>query len=269
MPAIITRESSQRRLGDFVNTVKNDRALYFGLGKRSTTWVGSPDEIADTPQEKIDFWDELLGVKKVAIKDIIPMIPERKWISGVPYVVFDPSKEQAYDDAFYVINSKYEVFVCTTAGGGNSTDEPLLEDTDVNGDVTTADGYSWSYMFGANRYEYQQTPAGWMSVNYGSSIDDADLKQNQDAFIILGTRYLLCRGVVQDPVTSGEFTQGAFRQIGLISHPRLTNDDLAINTYEDVANLKLYSGYLLYLENRDQEDIIDGQNTDLKITLRF
>jgi hypothetical protein len=341
MPAIITKEFSSRSLGDFINTVKDDKKLFIGLGKRSTTWTSGPDQIQNTPEEKTAFWDELLGVKKIAIKDIIPMIPEIKWQSGLSYVVFDETKEQAFDDAFYVVTPKYEVFTCTSkpnsgeqtdiafttddtvsstttdlsqfpvgstitisgstsndgtytvetsaattlttvektitteAAGdtvtinGLSTDQPILADA-VSGTFTGTDDYVWQYQYVTNRYEYQQTPTGWMSINYGDSIDTSDLDRNDDAFILLGSRYLLVRVEIKDPDTSGEFTAGSFRQIGLISHPRLSADDsLVINTYEPVANLKSYSGYLIYLENREPEDVISGQNTDLKIILRF
>lgn len=272
MPAIMTIEFASRSLGDFIDTVKLDKKLFLGLGKRSTTWTGSPDQLTNTVQEKLDFWDELLGVKKLAIKDIIPMIPERRWQSGLTYVEFDSTSDTAFDDSFYVANTLYEVFVCTVAGGGASTTEPKLEDCtdDGNGNwIVVADGYTWTYQYKANSYEYQQTPTGWMSVNYGSSLDTSDLKQNSDAFVQLGTRYLLVRVEVKDPDISGEFSAGAFRQVGLISHPRLTDGSLVINTYEPLANLKDDSGYLIYLENREQEDVISGQNTDLKITLRF
>lgn len=275
MPAIITREFSQRRLGDFINTVKSDKKLYIGLGKRATAWAGDPDQIEDTPAEKTAFWDELLGIKKIAIKDVVPMVPDRIWMSGIAYEVFDESKVQAFDDAFYVINSNYEVFMLNTVGTGHaadglSYDEPILDDAVPATPVTgTTDGYIWDYMFTVNRYEYQQTPAGWLSVNFGSSVDNSDTLQDLDSFVKLGARYLLTKIEISDPLVSSEFTSGAFKQVALLSHPRLTNDDLVINTYEDVANLKPYSGYMLYLENRTQEDIIDGQNADLKITLRF
>lgn len=266
MPAILTREMGVRNLGDFINTIKADGKLFIGLGKRVDAWAGSPDQIQNIPEEKTVFWDDLIGIKKIAIKDVIPMAPERRWESGLSYVVFDESKEQAFDDEFYVMNQFYQVFTVTTAGGGTSTVEPLKAEADT----VLADGYQWEYMFTVNRYEYQQTPAGWMSVNYGTSIDLSDTAQNMDAYIKLGAKYLLIKLPVLDPLVSSEFTAGQFRQIGILSHPRLLSDEsLVINTYEDVADLLPYSGFLIYLENRDPEDIVDGQNSDIKIILRF
>lgn len=266
MPAILTREMSTRSLGDFVDKIKDDGKLFIGLGRRATAWGGSPPQIANSQEEKTNFWDDLIGIKKIAIKDVIPMIPERIWTSGLSYVVFDETKEQAFDDEFYVINTVYEVFTVTTAGGGASSVEP----TKATADTVLADGYEWKYMFTVNRYEYQQTPSGWMSVNYGSSIDNSDTAQYNDAFIELGAKYLLIKLPVSDPLVSSEFTSGQFRQIGILSHPRLlAGETLVINTYEPVANLLPYSGFLLYLENREPEEVIDGQNSDIKIILRF
>lgn len=265
MPALSTRENSSRRVGDFINTIQTDQKMYVGLGKRSTAWAGAPLQIANTPQEKIDFWDELLGIKKVAVRDVIPMIIDRKWTSGVTYEIFDTANEYAYDDAFYVVTDIYEVFM-TNAVVGVSTTKPTKAES---GNVL-ADGNTWDYMFTVNRYAYQQTPAGWLSVNYGSSYDTTDTEQDTEAFIKLSPQYATVRIEINDPnVTLDEFTVGEFRQIGLISHPRLTSGEYVINTYEDSGDLQQYSGYLTYLENRETEDIIAGQNTDLKITLRF
>lgn len=268
MPAIITREGSQRRLGDFINTVKTDKKLYVGLGRRDTAWSGSPDQIQDTPEEMDNFWTDLIGIKKVSVKDVIPMIPDRPWTSGTTYEVFDPTKENAFDDAFYVINSNYEVWMCT-ANGGVSTTEPKLDQFAPVSPIDL-DGITWTYMYSVNRYEYAETPTGWLSANYGTSVDTSDTLQDMDSFIKLGARYLLVKVEINDPVISSEFSAGIFRQIGLISHPRLSTGELVINTYEDAGSLTAEkSGYVVYLENREDEGIIDGQNTELKITLRF
>lgn len=265
MPALSTRENSSKQVGDFINTIQVDQKLYVGLGKRSTTWSGAPDQISNEPQEKTNFWDELLGIKKVAIRDVIPMVMDRRWLTGTPYVAFDETNEYAYDDSYYVINTKFEVMMVGVVGAGNSTDEPTKAQTGVS----LADGYTWNYLFTVSTYEYQQTPSGWLSVNYGSSIDSTDAEQDVEAFVKLAPRYATVRIKIDDPNTSSEFSAGEFRQIALISNPRLLSGDFVINTYEPSANLKAYSGYLTYLENRAVEEIITGQNTDLKITLRF
>jgi len=264
MPAISTRENSSKQCADFIDAAQTKQQLYVGLGQRATAWAGDPLQVENTPEEKTNFWTELLGIKKVAVRDVIPMIIDRKWATGITYELFDETNEYAYDDAFYVITSNYEVFL-TNAVVGASTTEP----TKALSGIALADGNTWDYMFTVNRYAYQQTPTGWLAVNYGSSYDTTDLLQDKDAFIKLSPQYITVRVKIEDPNLVAEFTVGEFRQVGLISDPRLLSEAYAINTYEPVANLLSKSGYLTYLENRAAEDIVIGQNTDLKITLRF
>lgn len=264
----MTREIAVKNCSIFTKDARDNNTLYFGLGKRSTSWSGDPDQIMNTQEEKENFWAELLGIKRIETKDVIMLVPKRTWTSGLSYVVFDSTSENAFDDPFYVMTSNNEVFVCTTVGGGTSTNEPNLAAA-VAGVYTGADGYIWRYQYTTNTYDLQQSPNTWMPVPFDGTVNTTDTYANKYAYITLGTRYLLLKAEISDPFVSSEFTAGEFRQVGLIANPLLSSGDSVINTYEPVANLLTESGTLVYLENREVQSVTNGQNSSLKIIIRF
>jgi hypothetical protein len=269
MPAFSPYEASVRNAANFVLQGRDTRNVYFGLGK-SSVW-GTPDDapaILGTQQEKIDYWDNIItGIRRIDKKNIIPVIPRRTWTTSTAYILFDNGSEVPYDDAFYVINSLNEVFTVNTVGPGVSTDEPLLSSVAMGTGIHTAnDGYLWQYEYTANSYEIQQTGTDWISVNFQDTEDGTDTEVNIDSFRRLGCRYVLLNAVADDTMMTGDY-----RQIGIMTNPRLSAAGNALVSTTDAltGTLLNYSGELIYLENRQVQNLAAAQFIDIKIILRF
>jgi len=177
MAAVVTTEFVTQLIKDSKKSF--DGNLYIGLGK-STTWgVGDTPE---TPLTTFEYARESRGrIQHVKIvTGVAAAIPRQDWTSQEIYVAYDDS-DQA--DIPYVMNSNYEVFLCTQQGVNNdgvvipSTVEPTKAQLTFSSPnilageniLRTADsgaatdrGYEWRYLFTVS----QEAVNLFLTLNY-------------------------------------------------------------------------------------------------------
>lgn len=140
--------------GGFANT-------YVAIG-RGAPWPNSdtPTSPTDTSNTFYDFWNNAIGMKKINASDMNLVIPRVDWSSGTQYTEYTQDTELfykgvsaniAYDNKFYVRNTKDQIFKCLfNANNASSTIMPEIAidgQLPENAFIETGDGYKWKYMY--------------------------------------------------------------------------------------------------------------------------
>lgn len=117
----------------------------------------NPDIIVDTISEEKHIWDNMIAGKKVTGNDVELVVPRVTWLANNKYRQYDDIIE--VEDLLsanasqnlkpmYVINSEGNVYKCVSnAASVYSTIEPSGQNLGANGNILTADGYIWKYMY--------------------------------------------------------------------------------------------------------------------------
>lgn len=246
-------ENSLRFVDTYGLAAQATERLYLATGL-AAGWLdpANPDPLLDTIDEETDFWTNLIGMKLIDSTNTIPIVPRINWVSGNTYVVLDTSSETAYNSSFYVMNTEYRVYHCIVAGGGTSTQEPLLAAEDVNGEIVAGDGYTWQYL-----YELPQVVIDnllndtWMPVNYSDYIDAGDTKRDDQAVYTLGSKYVLVFVTLDDTEPDLGASGTSYSQTAIISNPL---DSGGVNrlaaTTAAAAGVTASSGNVLHIENK-------------------
>lgn len=165
MSAIVTTEFISQLIEDTKTSFVGN--LYIGLGRSQTWGVGDTPEIPLTTFEYArEARGKLQHVKIVT--GVSAAVSRQDWISGIIYEAYDDSDQTSIP---YVMNSNYEVFLCTQQGVDNngvvipSTEEPTVasilsglggsfsdpvaagENILVTNDTNGSPGYTWRYLF--------------------------------------------------------------------------------------------------------------------------
>ena len=165
MSAIVTTEFISQLIEDTKTSFVGN--LYIGLGRSQTWGVG---DIPEIPLTTFEYAREARGkLQHVKIvTGVSAAVSRQDWISGIIYEAYDDSDQTAIP---YVMNSNYEVFLCTQQGVDNngvvipSTEEPTVasilsglggsfsnpvaagENVLVTNDTNGSPGYTWRYLF--------------------------------------------------------------------------------------------------------------------------
>lgn len=139
--------------GVFANT-------YLAIG-RETVW--SNTDTAPTPTDTAntfyDLWNNLIGLKKITAADMNLVVPRIDWVSNTTYVEYNHDTQMfakantanvAYDNKFYVRNTRDQVFKCLFNNNVASTVMPTIDidgQLPENAYVKTSDGYKWKYLY--------------------------------------------------------------------------------------------------------------------------
>ena len=117
----------------------------------------SPDSIVDTVATEKQVWDNMYAAKRVTGNDVELVIPKINWTANTKYRQYDDtilidtllsSNTTQNLKPMYVITGDRNVYKCiSNSAGANSTVEPSGDYTTSNGNIATADGYLWKYMF--------------------------------------------------------------------------------------------------------------------------
>ena len=241
--------------------------LYLAAAK-STAWLdeANPDVPVDTVEEEEDFYDVHIGMQKVSTTNIIPVVTRRDWTTGNTYVAFDKTDANAYNTAFYVLNSEGRVYECITSGGVSTVEPSGVGTAGLQGPLV--DGYTWKYLYDLSLFDSSNILNDtWLPVNYEDNItaeqtSDGDL----DAVNTLGAKYVIINIVLDD---GGLPVDTSYRQTAIIANPL---DDLAapltaVNALP--ADVTAYSGQFLHLENRVAVYRISGQSETINTVLEF
>lgn len=140
--------------GTFANT-------YVTFGKH-TEWNANdtPTTPTDTSNTFYNYWNDLVGMKKITAADMNLVIPRVDWQSNIIYVEYTQDTELfsrantanvTYDNSFYVRNTRDQVFKCLF--NNSSANSTVMPEINIGGQlpenpfVETSDGYKWKYMY--------------------------------------------------------------------------------------------------------------------------
>lgn len=257
MATLIKQRSHVENALRFLNTYGlasvTDERLYLATGLPAG-WGDpeNPDVLTDSIDEGSDFWSTVIGMKLIQSTDVIPVVPRIDWTNGDTYVVIDTSSNISYTSSFYVMNNEYRVYHCIVAGGGASTQEPLLAAEDVNGLITAGDGYSWQYL-----YELSQVIIDdilndtWLPINYSDFIDGGDTKRDDLAIYKLWCKYILILVKLEDTETDLGVDGTSYSQTAIISNPLDSGGSVKLAaTTAPAGGVTANTGHILHLENK-------------------
>lgn len=140
----------------------NELAKIFITIGRPQAWANG--DTAPTPTESsnsfYNYWNDMVAMKKITAADMNLVIPRVDWSNGTSYIEYSQdldlfakanSSNIAYDNKFYVRNSKDQIFKCLfNNSNANST---IMPEIDIAGQlpenpyIETSDGYRWKYMY--------------------------------------------------------------------------------------------------------------------------
>jgi hypothetical protein len=145
----------------------------------------SPDIITDTTVTERSIWNNMIAAKKVTGNDVELVVPRVNWTANVRYIQFDDtltldtlltSNVSSNVYSMYVINSENNVYKCLSNNlSANSTVEPLGQNLGNKGNIQTADGYLWKYLYNVeptNKFlanNWLPAPASIAQLDYDAS----------------------------------------------------------------------------------------------------
>lgn len=171
MSAIITDQIRILNAKNFVAAATSSLNSYYtfvGLPNPtsySSSWENNPPSPKDCFEQENDYWDTMVGLKKINSGDVKTVIRKIEWSSGTVYDMYrhdisrdNPSKPSGsislYSSNYYVVNSNYQVYICLFNGidpdnpnGKPSLDEPTFTDLEPRAAGNSGDGYIWKYLY--------------------------------------------------------------------------------------------------------------------------
>jgi hypothetical protein len=209
----------------------------------------NPDTTTDTVVFEKDVWDKMFAAKRTTGNDVELVIPRVNWTGDTKYRQYDDTIEisdlisqntSQNLKPIYVITSARNVYKCVSNNSSaNSTVEPTGDYTTSNGNIATADGYIWKYMYGVNPSNKFLT-SDWIPAPFSSSfldynIDESGIVDGELTTIVVtnaGTNYRQASNIVIDGFTSG---QTSLR----LSNTSLTLEIFSIPTLANLNNLSI------------------------------
>jgi hypothetical protein len=174
MSAIITDQLRILNASNFVAAATSSYNSYYtfvGLPNASdyqSDWNVNPPAPKDSFDQENDYWDTIVGLKKIKPEDVKQVIRKITWTSGTVYDMYrhditrtntsKPSNStNLYSANYYVMNKDYRVYICLYNGitpenpsGKPSIDEPTFVDLEPRAAGTSGDGYIWKYLYTIN-----------------------------------------------------------------------------------------------------------------------
>lgn len=144
---------------NFITSVQGNTYITIG---RAQAWSNNdtiPTPI-DTANSYFQYWNDLIGLKRINSSDVNLVIPRVDWISGTIYTEYDPDTQLFYktdknniefNNSFYVRNSRDQVFKCIF--NNNLHISTVMPEISIAGQlpenayIETSDGYKWKYMY--------------------------------------------------------------------------------------------------------------------------
>ena len=205
-----------------------DPVIYIFIGN-SVPWSNesSPPALVDSIFEEKATWDNMYAAKKITGGDIELVIPKLTWAANNKYIQYDDTTDantlvQANTtrgvQPMYTFTSDRNVYKClsnnttTLANTANSTIEPTGDYTTSNGNISTADGYLWKYMYNvkpSNKFltsSWVPAPTSTSQLDYGvSTTGVVDGELTTVTMLTAGSSY------VDSVVTVSAFVTGCTR----------------------------------------------------------
>ena len=143
------------------------------------------DEITDTSVNEKLVWDNIYAARKVTGSEVELVVPRYDWSANTIYKHYDDRVEIANlvtatantrQQPMYVMNSERNVYICLANGlNANSTIEPTGKNLSSNGNIQTADDYTWKYLYNvraSNRFltnNWIPAPVSTSKLDYDTS----------------------------------------------------------------------------------------------------
>jgi hypothetical protein len=183
----------------------------------------SPDSIVETVKSQKQIWDNMYAAKIITGGDVEVVVPRYNWDTNKRYRQYDDTIEfsQLFESntsinlrPMYVVTSEKNVYKCLSNNASAlSTVEPTGVYTTSNGNIATADGYIWKYMYTikpSNKFvtdSWVPVPNSASLLDYGMStmgIVDGELT----SIIVTseGTNYRNHSNIKVNGFTSGQTT---------------------------------------------------------------
>lgn len=247
-----------------------DHIAYVVLSK-NTLWADEllPPVPVDSIKEETDFWNGIIGMKRIQPSEITLVVPRHNWKNGASdYVLFDETRTDAFASKFYCMNSLYQVFKVhkITRVSPLTVTEPIFNSGVPI--VNTNDGYEWKFLFDLSVNDINQTvQTEWIPVNIGTR-QTANQKAEGDvkAEWTLGAKHVLLRTVIND---TGIPLNVSYRQLSLVLDPLDAAGSRLTATYAVPVDVTPKTGIMLYLENRKVITRETGQSEEPKIIVQF
>ncbi len=171
MSAIITDQFRILNAKNFVASATSSvNSYYCFVGLTNPTdyysnWDFSPLAPKDSFEQENDYWDTMIGLKKIYPGDINQVVKRNFWTSGTIYDMYrhDVSRTNTskpsgatslYSANYYVISEDYRVYICLQNGsdpenptGRPSLDQPTFTDLEPRIAGDSGDGYIWKYLY--------------------------------------------------------------------------------------------------------------------------
>jgi hypothetical protein len=213
-------------------------------------------DITESVSTDKQVWDNMYAAKKVTGFDVELVAPKVTWTANSKYRQFDDIKDP--DDLLsantaqnlkpvYVINTERNVYLCLCNNvSSNSTVEPSGKNLSSNGNIQTADGYLWKYLYNIRASNKFLTP-DWIPAPISTSKLDFDTSSlisvdGELAKIVVTNNG---SGYVHSNITVSAFTTGTNRltvanTTNLSANMALTGIGIAGGTYiTAIDNLNL------------------------------
>jgi hypothetical protein len=167
-------------------------------------------------------WDNMYAAKKVTGFDVELVVPKITWSANKKYRQFDDtidpddllsSNTEQNLNPLYVMNSERNVYLCLCNNvSSNSTVEPSGKNLSSNGNIQTADGHLWKYLYNV-RASNKFFANDWIPVPVSTSKLDFDTSplisvDGELAKIVVTNRG---SGYVHSNITVSSFTTGTNR----------------------------------------------------------
>lgn len=248
MASIVTKKIALNSAEQFKESFSEPSPTigYIGIGNHVPyANEASPDSIVETVASEKLVWDNMFAAKRITGNDVQLVIPRFNWTANTRYRNYDDTIN--FSDLFisntsqnlrpmYVITSERNVYKCVSNNNSaNSTVEPTGDFNTSNGNIGTADGYFWKYMFRvtpSNKFltpEWIPVPTSTSALDFG--VDSTGVVDGEITNIIItssGENYRQASNIKVDTYSSGQTSL------------KLTNTSLVLEIFSipTLSNLK-------------------------------
>jgi len=209
----------------------------------------SPDSIVDTVASEKSIWDNMFAAKRITGNDVQLVIPRVNWTANTKYRNYDDTIQitQLFTTntsqnlkPMYVFTSARNVYKClSNNASANSTVEPTGDYATSNGNIATADGYIWKYMFNvtpSNKFltnDWVPAPTSVAALDF--NLDSTGVVDGELTSIIVtssGQNYRQASNIRVSGFTSGQTTLK-------VSNTALTLEIFSIPSLANLANMSI------------------------------
>ena len=255
MPSINTKKSGYNNAKTWRDVLRNSTTLscpvyYISVGNHVPyANEADPNIVTDTVSEEKRTWDNMFAAKRVTGNDVDFVIPRVNWTADTKYRHYDDTitisdlvstNTSQNLKPFYIMTSARNVYKClSNNASANSTVEPTGDYTTSNGNIATADGYIWKYMYNikpSSKFlndEWMPIPSSTSDLDF--NVSSTGVVEGEVTTIVIsssGSNYREASNILVDTFTTG---QTSLR----LSNTSLTTQIFSVPTLANLANMSI------------------------------